>query len=220
MGYSFPHPNTASQEGLVAVGGDLSIDTLFNAYSNGIFPWPFEEETPMLWFSLNPRGILPCSSLHISKSMRRVINANKYKVVFNNNFEAVIDQCAHVKRKDQTSTWIDEKIKKAYINLFNHKKAYCVEVYNNEYKLVGGLYGVCFGDIISAESMFHLESNTSKLAIIKLIQKLKLKNIQFIDTQMVTSVVQSLGAIEIQRNDFLDLISSLNTNRSRDELFC
>jgi len=219
MAYNFPDPNSASEEGLVAIGGELDTQTLFNAYSNGIFPWPMETNQPLLWFSLDPRGVLYCEDLHISKSMQKLIKKKNYKVVFNNNFEAVLDKCAHIKRKGQSDTWIDDRIKKGYTQLFKQKNAYCVEVYNDQYKLVAGVYGVCFGELISGESMFHEEDNTSKLALIKLIQVLKSSNIKFIDTQMVTSVVSSLGAIEIKREDFLEEIKSLDLNKNRDQIF-
>lgn len=219
MGYKFPDPNSASEEGLVAIGGDLSLETLYNAYSNGIFPWPMSADQPLLWFSLNPRGVLFCDELHISRSMKKLINKNKYKVVFNNNFEAVIEKCAHIKRKDQSDTWIDQRIENAYVELFNNKKAYCVEVYNKDYKLVAGLYGVCFGELVSGESMFHEEDNTSKLAVISLITQLRSKGIKFIDTQMVTSVVASLGAIELERKDFIEMIKKLDLTKDRDQIF-
>lgn len=219
MPYSFPDPRTAQDDGLVAVGGDLSIQTLFNAYSNGIFPWPYSEDSPLLWFSLDPRGVLEIDKLHISKSMKRFIRQSKYEIKFNTRFEEVIENCASVKRKDQADTWIDSRVKNAYLELFKNKKAYSVEVYNIEKKLVAGVYGTCFGELISGESMFHKETNTSKLALISLIEKLSESNIKFLDTQMITPVTSSLGAKEIPRESFLRHIQSLDLNVPRESIF-
>lgn len=219
MGYSFPHPSNAQEDGLLAVGGDLSIKTLINAYTNGIFPWPYTKDDPILWFSPDPRGVIFTDELHISKSMKRMINKKQYKVLFNNDFEKVIDSCANTKRKDQANTWIDSRIRQGYLELFKNQMAYSVEVYNKDDLLVGGLYGTCFGELVSGESMFHLESNCSKLALISVVQLLKKSNIKLMDTQMVTSVVESLGAVEISREIFLNNITSLNLNLKRESIF-
>lgn len=219
MPYSFPDPNTAQEDGLLSVGGDLSLETLFNAYSNGIFPWPYSEDSPLLWFSLNPRGILEIDKLHISKSMKKFMRQSQYTIRFNTNFDKVIENCAIIKRKNQSDTWIDSRIKSAYCELFKNKYAHSTEVYNPKGELVAGVYGVCFGELISGESMFHIETNTSKLALISLIFKLKEKGIKFLDTQMVTPVTVSLGAKEISRETFLKQIKKLNLNVSRDDIF-
>lgn len=219
MAFSFPHPSTAQEDGLLAVGADLSVQTLINAYTSGIFPWPYSPDEPILWFSPDPRGVIETKNLHISKSMQRLINKKKYTVIFNKNFEKVIDSCALVKRKDQSSTWIDSRIKKGYLELFKNKLAYSAEVYNQDQQLVGGLYGTCFGEMISGESMFHLESNCSKLALIAVITRLKECEITLMDTQMVTDVVESIGAAEIPRTEFLKHIASVDFSKKRELIF-
>lgn len=207
---NFPPIHLADKDGFLALGGDLDIDSLLLAYSRGIFPWPISEEYPLAWFTPDPRGILSFEDLHISKSLQKLINKNIYRVEYNHDFSEVIKQCCISKNRKDNDTWITQEIIKAYTQLFYHGFAYCVEVYNVDNKLVAGLYGVSFGDYFSGESMFFLESNTSKIAVVSLMKHLKTKGIDWLDTQMVTPVLKTLGGKEIPRSDFLHMIEKAN----------
>lgn len=201
----FPPVDSADEHGLVALGGDLELDSLLLAYSQGIFPWPISEEYPLAWFSPDPRGILAFDKLHLSKSFRKFLKHNPYEIKFNTNFEAVIMNCARVLRADQSSTWITDEIINAYIELHKNGFAYSVETYLED-RLVGGVYGVCINRFYSGESMFHLEDNASKVALVSLMYMLKQRDIGWIDTQMVTPVVKALGGLEIERDMFLKML--------------
>lgn len=201
----FPPIDSADEQGLLALGGDLEVDSLLLAYSCGIFPWPISKEYPLAWFSPDPRGILAFDNLHLGKSFRKFLKKNPYEIKFNTNFEAVIMSCAQVKRHDQASTWISQQIIDAYINLHQQGYAYSIETYLEE-RLVGGVYGVCINRFYSGESMFHLEENASKVALVSLLYLLKQRDIGWLDTQMVTPVVESLGGVEIPRDTFLKML--------------
>jgi leucyl/phenylalanyl-tRNA--protein transferase len=203
----FPPISTADENGLLGIGGDFDIESLVLAYSQGIFPWPINEEYPLAWFSPDPRGVLCYEDLHISHSLKKFLKKNPYKVSFNQDFRAVIMNCAGVQRKDNHGTWITQELMEAYIELFNHQLAYSVEVYLNE-KLVGGLYGVWIQNFVSAESMFHLENNASKVAIVYLMEQLQNKDIDWIDTQMLTPAVEQMGGIYLSRSEFLKKLQS------------
>ena len=208
MAIRFPPAHEASPEGLLAIGGDLSVDTLTEAYLNGIFPWPISKTSPLTWFSPDPRGVLYTDEVHYSRSFERFLKKHKYEIKFNLDFKAVIDNCALTKRKHEAGTWITQEIINGYIRLFEAGKAYCVGIYNGD-QIVGGLYGVCFGGIISGESMFHKESNASKLCVYSVMEKLKAQSIPFLDTQMVTPVIESFGGVEIDRDTYLEELSKL-----------
>lgn len=214
----FPPVESATEDGLVAVGGDLEIDTLVAAYRQGIFPWPISVEFPLAWFSPHPRGVLDFDELHIPKSFNKFLKKNSFLVTFNQNFSEVILSCARARRKGQRDTWITPDIIKAYNHLFNSGLAYSVEVWRNK-NLVGGLYGVCMGDFFSGESMFMKEDNASKFALYSLIELLRSKDINWLDTQMVTPVVESFGGKHIPRKEFISRINSLNWNRKRTQIF-
>lgn len=203
----FPNVENALEDGLLAAGADLSVNRLLNAYQNGIFPW-YSKGEPILWWSPDPRFVLIPSDIHISKSMKKLINQEKYKVVFNQNFHAVIQNCQEIKRKAQDGTWIDEDMIKAYINL--HKKGYAhsVEVYSRDNQLVGGLYGVSFGKCFFGESMFSLEPNCSKLALIHLAKTCKALDFDLIDCQVYTAHLKSMGAKMISRNQFCAILEN------------
>ncbi len=201
----FPPIDSADEHGLLALGGDLETDSLLLAYSLGIFPWPISDEYSLAWFSPDPRGILFFDKLHLSKSFRKFLKKNPYDVRFNTNFAAVIKHCAEVKRQDQPSTWITQEIIDAYIKLQELGFAYSIETYLDD-RLVGGVYGVCINRFYSGESMFHLEDNASKVALVSLMYLLKQRDIGWIDTQMVTPVVQSLGGVDIPRETYLKIL--------------
>lgn len=199
----FPPVETADEHGLVAIGGDLEVPSLILAYSQGIFPWPIADDTPMTWFCPDPRGIIQYNNLHISNSLKKVLNRNQFDIRFNTNFEEVIKNCKETNnRKDSLATWITDELMEAYIQLFYAGYAYSIESYL-ENKLVGGIYGVKIGNFASGESMFYKESNASKVALVKLLEYLHQQNIGWLDTQMLTPVVKNLGGEEITRKEFL-----------------
>lgn len=201
----FPPLEAADEHGLLALGGDLELESLLLAYSQGIFPWPISDEYPLAWFSPDPRGILTFDKLHLSKSFKKFLKNNPYEVRFNTNFEEVIINCSKIPRADNAGTWITEDIIKAYINLHKEGYAYSVETYLDE-ELVGGVYGVCINRFYSGESMFHKADNASKVALVSLLYKLKQQDIGWLDTQMVTPVVESLGGLEIPRETYLKML--------------
>lgn len=205
----FPPIEGSDENGLVAVGGDLDVDSLKLAYGRGIFPWPISSDFPLAWFSPDPRGILDFNDLSISTSLKKFIKKDLFEVRFNTSFMEVIEACASVKnRKGETDTWITPEIIQAYIHFHNAGHAYSAETFNRKTgELVGGVYGVIVGGHVSGESMFYRESNASKVALVALIEKLKKAGITWLDTQMVTPVVAGLGGIEISREDFVKRIS-------------
>jgi leucyl/phenylalanyl-tRNA--protein transferase len=214
----FPPVESASEDGLVAVGGDLEIDTLTTAYQRGIFPWPISADYPLAWFSPDPRGILFFDDLHISKSFEKFLKKTKFTVTFNQAFSDVIKNCAEMARKDQPSTWITPDIVQGYHKLFQAGLAYSVEVWD-EKRLVGGLYGVVMGTFVSGESMFMVEDNASKLALYELIHHLETKGIKWLDTQMVTPVVEQFGGDYVAREMFLELLEKTDWKKTRSEIF-
>lgn len=200
----FPHPEEASPEGIVAVGGDLSPERLLLAYSMGIFPW-FDDDQPILWWSPDPRMVLFPDKLKVSKSMKRVLRDEVFTVTINKAFDRVIRNCASVKRDGQAGTWITEDMITAYNKLHAMGKAISVEVWLDD-ELVGGLYGLDLKPIFCGESMFSYVSNASKAGFITLVQLLKEKGYTLIDCQVYTEHLASLGAEEIPRSEFLKLI--------------
>lgn len=200
----FPNPNTATPEGVVAIGGDLSVERLLLAYKSGIFPW-YDEGSPIIWWSPDPRMVLYPSELKISKSMRQVIAKQTFTVTYNTCFREVITQCANAKRKNQDGTWITNNMIKAYCKLNKLGYATSVEVWQDK-ELVGGLYGIDLGTIFCGESMFAKVSNASKVGLINFVQYLQKKNYVLIDCQVYTQHLQSLGAKEISREAFLSIL--------------
>lgn len=202
----FPPVEMADDEGLLAVTSFLDTERIRSAYKNGIFPW-YNEGQPVLWWSPNPRMVLFPEELKISKSMRPYINQQKYKVTFNQDFEAVIEACAEVTREGQDGTWITPDIKQNYTSLFKEGFVHSVEVWD-ELELVGGLYGVYLRDkkVFCGESMFSKKSNASKFGFIELVQKLQEEGVKVIDCQIYTRHLESLGAREIPREEFLEFL--------------
>lgn len=211
--HNFPPIEQADENGLLAIGGDLEVSSLLTAYKNGIFPWPISDEFPLAWFSPDPRGILDFENFHISKSFKKFLARTDMTIEFNTNFESVIMNCSMAKRKDQAGTWITDHIIEGYINLHKAGYAYSVETYLNKdgmKRMVGGLYGTCISNFFSGESMYHIEDNASKFALYALVEKLKSMNITWLDTQMVTPVVKSMGGNEITRDDFINRLKKTN----------
>lgn len=201
----FPPVEMASSEGILAFGGDLQPERLILAYQSGIFPW-YNEGEPIIWYSPGRRMVLFPEELKISKSMRRLIAKNKYTLSWNKAFEQVIDQCQKSPRKEQLGTWITEEMKEAYIMLHKLGFAKSVEVWDED-ELIGGLYGIDLGHIFCGESMFSKVSNTSKLAFIHLVQELQKKDYKLIDCQVYNEHLDSLGAREISRKEFMGFLS-------------
>ncbi len=205
---SFPDPSTADADGLVAIGGDLSVERLLLAYKMGIFPW-YNEDEPILWWSPDPRCVLFPDKLKISKSMKPVINKGEFRFTMNRVFKEVVTLCKTINRKDEQGTWINSDIVEAYIQL--HEKGFALSAETwFEGKLVGGLYGVIIGKVFYGESMFSVMPNASKFAFIQLVQKLKKEGLQLIDCQIKSEHLMSLGAELLSRKTFNDLLSQCN----------
>jgi len=202
----FSDPYAPTAEDIIAIGGKLDADILSFSYARGIFPWP-HEGYPLLWFAPEERGVIDFVDLHVPRSLKKWIrqNENVYQITHNTRFKEVVRQCRIQKRKGQNGTWINDEIEKAYAELFQKGHAFSCEVLRGE-KLVGGVYGVRSTNYYSCESMFHLEDNTSKLALIKLAEKLSREGQTWMDIQMVTSVCESLGGRLISKEEFLERI--------------
>ncbi len=208
----FPPPQSASPDGIVAVGGDLKPDRLILAYKNGIFPW-FEEEDIILWWSPDPRMVLFPEKLKVSSSMRKLLKNNYFEITYNQCFEEVISNCAEIKRPGQSGTWITSGMIEGYTELHRRGFATSVEVWKDK-KLVGGLYGIDLGlGVFCGESMFSLVSNASKAAFITLVQKLHKEKYKLIDCQVYTQHLESLGAEEIPRSEFLKILKGKDQRR-------
>lgn len=205
----FPSLNQALSEpnGLIAIGGDLSLPRLLNAYQHGIFPW-FSEGEPILWWSPNPRMVLFPDELKISNSLKKTLKNKPFDVRFNTAFRQVISACSHTPRAGQPGTWITQDIIEAYCTLHNAGYAISAECWQDN-TLVGGCYGVKIGQMFYGESMFHLVTDASKVAFVHLVQKLKSEGVGLIDCQMKTAHLARFGAKEISRDDFIDNLSSL-----------
>jgi leucyl/phenylalanyl-tRNA--protein transferase len=195
----FPNIQDANDDGLLAIGGDLSVARLILAYKSGIFPW-FNEDEVILWWSPNLRFVLYPEDLKVSKSMKQFLRNCDYKITINKDFKAVITACANAKRRGQPGTWITTSMITAYCELHKQGFAKSIEVWNKN-ALVGGFYGVDLNNgVFCGESMFAKESNASKAAFITFIQN---TNYKLIDCQMYTNHLESLGAKDISRAEFM-----------------
>ena len=205
---AFPDYKFATKEGILALGGDLSAERLIYAYKNGIFPW-FSEGEPIVWYCPPERMVLFPEDIKVSKSMRKIIGKNEFTITENQAFEEVIYNCKNIDRKDGFGTWITDDMEKAYINLHKKGVAKSIEVWRflnpskNEKELVGGLYGLEMNQVFCGESMFSKVSNASKLAFIHLAKN---KNYKLIDCQIYNEHLASLGAKEIDRDLFLEIL--------------
>ena len=200
----FQDVEKADEDGLLAVGGDLSPERLLLAYKNGIFPW-FNEDSMILWWSPDPRMVLFPNNIKISKSMAQVIKSNRFRITWNTEFEKVINACSAIIRKGQHGTWITPEMKRAYLKLHQMGIAKSIEVWKNDV-LVGGLYGIDLGNVFCGESMFSRTSNASKFAFICLAKELQQKKYRLIDCQVYTAHLESLGAEEIPRKQFIAIL--------------
>lgn len=199
---AFPdHEHALSQpNGLLAVGGDLSVPRLVSAYSKGIFPW-FSEHDPILWWSPEPRAIIHLNDLRINRTLHKYLQKSPYHVTINKNFKAVINHCANAPFRND-DTWIVDDMVNAYIELHKQGFAHSIEVWHDK-TLVGGLYGVALGGYFSGESMFYSQTNASKVALVALAKLLQQLGITFIDCQLQNPFLESMGAIEISRKSFI-----------------
>lgn len=202
----FPHPNDSDPQGFLAWGGDLSVQRLLLAYHSGIFPW-YEQGGPILWWSPDPRIVLFPEKFKVSKSLQKTINSEKFTITFNSDFPRVIQACAHITRKGEAGTWITREMQSAYNKLHSLGHAFSVEAWRDD-NLVGGLYGIDLPDrkIFCGESMFSLVTDASKVAFYYLVEHLKTKNYRLIDCQIYNPHLESLGAEEIERELFLEML--------------
>ena len=212
MDHIFPNPRYASDEGLLAFGGDLSPNRLLVAYRKGIFPW-YAEGDPVLWWSPDPRLLLYSGKFKTRKSFARVLRSGKFQVTFDSCFSEVIGQCALVPREGQGGTWLNPEMQEAYTQLHSQGFAHSVEVWQEE-KLVGGLYGIALGGAFFGESMFSLVSDASKVAFRALSDVLGGRGYDFIDCQMKTEHLMRLGAVEVDREHYLDQLERALTKPS------
>lgn len=193
----FPNPELADDDGLLAIGGDLSAERLILAYQNGIFPW-FSGDDPICWYSPHERCVIYPDRIKVSKSMQQILKNGGFKVTANQAFEKVIANCAKAPRKDQPGTWITNEMQNAYINLHQLGWAHSVEIWKDG-NLVGGLYGIAINKVFCGESMFSLVSNASKVALIFLCQQ---TDFHLIDCQLPNDHLLSLGAEMIDRGTY------------------
>ncbi len=203
----FP-PVEGAEDGIVAIGGDLTAERLVLAYRLGVFPW-FNEDQPIIWWSPDPRFVLFVDKVHVSRSMRRVLNSGKFKITYNQDFEGVISNCKTSLREGQEGTWITADMQAAYTELFKLGHAHSVEVWQDG-ELVGGMYGVLVGKVFSGESMFSKVSNASKVALITFMEKFRNEGGHLLDCQVHSEHLESLGAEGISREEFLGYLDSRN----------
>ena len=199
----FPNPKNANSDGIVAWGGDLNPSRLLRAYQSGIFPW-YSQDDPIIWWSVDPRLIMELDDFKLSRSLKKSIKKFTYK--FDNKFKEVIQNCKSVERNDKNGTWINNDVIQAYCELYDLGIAHSVESYLDN-KLVGGLYGVVVGKVFCGESMFAHETDASKAAYATLIKYLKHWGYDFIDCQVPTNHLKSLGAKEVNRDYFLERLN-------------
>ena len=195
--YAFPDPARADPEGLLAEGGDLEPSTLIAAYRAGIFPWPYEDHE-LLWWSPDPRAIVPLDGLHVSRSLARLMRGGRFRVTLNAAFADVIAGCA-----DREETWITPRLRAAYQRLHELGWAHSVEVWGADGALAGGLYGVGVGALFSAESMFHRVRDASKVALVALVEHARRVGLTLLDVQVPSAHLTSLGAVRIPRREYL-----------------
>ncbi len=201
---SFPDINTATPEGIVAIGGDLSVNRLLEAYSGGIFPW-FTSSEPIIWWSPNPRFVIMKSDFHISKSLKKILKRNQYRITINKAFREVIKACS---REDEPreEQWLHDEMIEAYCRMFDLGKAVSVEAWDNE-GLAGGLYGVITGSVFSGESMFSRKKNASKAALATFGTNLFANGFTMIDCQIYSEHLETFGGTDIQRSEFIKHLS-------------
>jgi len=220
----FPPVSNSEEDGLLAGGGDLKVDTLISAYAQGIFPW-FNDDQPILWWSPDPRMVLYPENVKVSRSLRKIIRQQSFTVKCNHQFKNVITQCAlrgaSDDEKSTQDTWITQSMHDAYNTLHKEGFAHSIEVYQED-TLVGGLYGLALGNVFFGESMFSLVSNASKIALVALCKQLRGMGINMIDCQVASDHLYSMGAKEISRDEFINHLDKINKqlqNRNASGLY-
>ncbi len=201
----FPDPAAALDghpPGLVALGGDLSVARLLLAYQHGLFPW---SEQPITWWSPNPRAILELNSLHVGRTLRRILRRTPYQLTVNLAFRAVVEGCA-APNPGRIRSWITPGLVAAYVRLHQAGHAHSVECWSGD-RLVGGIYGVALGRLFAGESMFHRADNASKIALVHLVERLRQGGFSLFDLQMLTPITQAMGAIDIPRATYLQRLA-------------
>ncbi len=213
--YQFPPVDLASPEGLLAVGGDLRAERLLEAYRHGVFPW-YNEGQPILWWSPDPRAILFLDDLKISRSLRKTLRRGRFNVTMDTQFRKVAEACSAPRAKTDTpGTWIHPEMIDAYCQLHDMGYAHSVEVWQ-EHNLVGGLYGLSLGGAFFGESMFSRATDASKVALVYLVQQLQHWQFDFVDAQISSEHLTSLGAKEVRRNQFITLLNQSLETPSRN----
>lgn len=207
----FPPATLATSDGLLCIGGDLSTTRLLRAYENGIFPW-FSNNDPILWWSPDPRLVIFPDKVHVSKSLKKKIKKNIYTISIDTAFEETIKACAQPRQDRENGTWLVDEMVSAYIELHKQGWAHSIEVWNKN-NLVGGLYGISIGGSFFGESMFSLESDASKVALVCLARHLEKHNFDLIDCQVTTDHLLSMGACQIDRKKFLKIIGQSVTRK-------
>ena len=203
--WDFPPADAADEDGLVGVGADLEPDTLLNAYRSGLFPMPLSGPAGrklLGWWSPDPRAILPLDELKVSRSLRH--SCRRFEIRVDSDFQAVVDACADPNRD---GTWITPEVRRAYVRLHRLGWAHSVEAWDGDGGLAGGLYGVAIGGLFAGESMFHFQRDASKVALVGLVERLAAGGAGLLDVQWATSHLMSLGAVEIERARYLDLLA-------------
>ena len=197
----FPPPTHSTPDGLVSIGGDLSCERLLDAYRHGIFPWPVYAEDPMLWWSPDPRAVLPLQGMHISKRLKRRLRAGEFQATCDRAFDEVIRGCSAGPGREG-GTWLTDEMIDAYGAFHRQGHAHSVEVWQDD-RLVGGTYGVAVGGLFSAESMYSRVRDASKVALARLVEHLNARGYQLLDVQQWTPHSGSLGVVEISRDEYL-----------------
>ena len=198
----FPEPRRATRDGLVAIGGDLSVERLLLAYSRGIFPWTV---SPLTWWSPDPRGVFELDAFHVSRSLNKRLKQNLFHVTTDQAFRKVIEGCARPGPGRRT-TWISREFIDAYTRLHDRGYAHSLECWQGD-RLAGGVYGVAIGGLFAGESMFHVVTDASKVALYHLTQHLKQRKFSLFDIQMITPITAQLGATEVSRNEYLERLA-------------
>ncbi len=197
----FPPVHLADENGLLVIGGDLSIERLLLAYKSGIFPW-YEDGQPILWWSPDPRFVLYPKSLKISRSLQQLINKKQFEITYDTAFQEVIEHCKKIERPQQKGTWITDEMVEGYVQLHQQGYAHSVEVWDDD-ELVGGIYGVSLGKCFFGESMFSKKNNSSKVGFALFVQKLEAMDFRLIDCQVYTDHLAGFGAEMIPRERFI-----------------
>ncbi len=203
---AFPDPSRAEPDGLLAVGGDLEPERLLAAYAQGIFPW-YDDRSPILWWSPDPRLVLEPAELHVSRTLARTLRRGTYRVTADTAFERVIRRCADKGRPGQSGTWITAEMIEAYVELHRLGFAHSFEAWEGD-ALAGGVYGVSLGAVFFGESMFADARDASKVAFVRGVEWLRARGVRLVDCQVRTEHLVSLGARELPRREFLDRVAA------------